>query len=234
MYDFTFGLSATVWIVIAVVCAMLGWGYVNLGLGAGTKKMLKVLAVVGVLIATVALGWWATVPTDTEGSIAATSWDFTHSSGDTTGFSVANNTTISSERGIQITFDSNGGTALDEATINIDYAVVRDDNSVADSVGKLEIISIGSVTNTTTGLSADIIAKTTSGDYDTALDDGSTTWQDTLVMYFPSDPSVRTDTLGVQLEINYQAVANLPVWGSATIVISIDGVTDTISILRIA
>lgn len=222
------------WLGIAIVCAVLGWGLIKVGLPPGWLKGLKVAAVVSVLIASLVMGLWATDDTTTATVTAVGgTWSFVHSSGDTAGFSVNNNTTVTGDRSLLVTFLATGGGTVDEGTVNIDYACSRTDTGVQDDVAVLEIVSIGEVVNTTTGISYSIVSKVTTGDgYNTALDDGTTTYQDVLTMNFPSDPSARTDTLGAQLEINPAALDALSSYGTATITLSIDGVQDVITIMR--
>lgn len=206
--DITFGLTGVMWIGIAIFLGILGWGFINMGLTAGTKKMLKVAAVVSVLIATVALGYWAVDTATPEADVSGVTWDTSCSS---TGANVVQMSDYTFK--VLCTYDISDAAltaATDDATFT--FVNTRADTSIVDATAICKITDYGTQTNATTSQTYDGIEKNTDGSYNVVFTNsaGANTTNQIVV---PTDKKTATDSFTLLLTPNVNAITAATLYG---------------------
>lgn len=200
--DITFGLTGMMWIGIAIFLGVLGWGFLNMGLTAGTKKGLKVGAVASILIATVALGYWAATPEKPTGDISGVVWDITVTESDTDIIKMSDTSFK-----VLCTWDISDA-ALTAATSNatFTFTLSRADTNIIDATTIGRFTDYGTKTNVTTSQSYDGIEKNADGSFNvvyTSSQSDATTKQ----IVVPYDKTLSTDTFTLLVTPNANAIA---------------------------
>jgi len=226
--DITFGLTGVMWIGIALFLGILGWNFVNMGLSAGTKKLLKVGAVASILIATVALGYWATTPPiGDEGSITGVTWDTSCSSSD------ANVVQMSDYHfKVLCTYDiSDGDLVVASQAANFTFVNTRADTNIVDATAIAKITDYGTQTNATTSQTYDGIEKNVDGSYNVVYTNsaGANTTNQIIV---PTDKKTASDSFTLQLNPNVNAITAAPLYGGYIVTIVDAGQTYTIEFVH--
>jgi len=238
MYDFTFGLSATIWIVIGLIAGAIGWKMIGLGLSNGQLKAMKVAAVVSLLIATVSLGWWATTPTTPEGTLVPEGQGTFNVN--VVGPTGATGTHIIKMSDyyfkVLVNTDVHGvGTPFPVGNItgwcNLTVTTTRADTNVNDAYIISQITDVGTATNVTTSTTYDGIAKAVSGDYRVNYTNSAVTITLDSIMQ-PRASLMRADTYTVRILSNVNAIVALPLVGSYTVTLMASGVPVTIEFVH--
>ena len=227
--DITFGLTGMMWIGIAIFLGILGWGFLNMGLTAGTKKMLKVGAVASVLIATVALGYWATTPEVVTGDVTGVIWDVTITESDADIIKMSDTSFK-----VLCTWDVSDA-ALTAATSNatFTFALARADTNIIDATTIAKFTDYGTKVNVTTSQSYDGIEKNADGSFN-ILYTSSQSVATTSQIVVPYDKTLSSDTFTLLVTPNANAIAASTLQDGYTATMVVGGQTITIEFVHYA
>jgi len=198
--DVTLGLTATMWMIIAIVFIAIGW-FVNMGLNEGQKKAVKVGAVAAVLITTVAMGMWATTPTTVTGDVTGVIFDTEATSADAHVIKMSDYTFK-----ILCVYDISDGTltaATDTATFT--FTNTRADTEIIDATGIAKVTDFGSKTNITTDQTYNGLAKNADGSFN-IIYTSSQSVNTTNQIVVPYDKTLSADTFTVLMTPNVNAI----------------------------
>lgn len=241
MIDITLGLSSTVWIGIAIVTGVIGFGLINLGLTKSMLKGLKVVCVASVLITTVVLGYWATTPAviDPADTIPEGQGTFLVSVLDETGYNGANILKMSDYsfkvlcsidvHGVGTPFFSGGSNV--SGWCNLTVTTTRSDTNVNDFYIVSKMSSVPDVSNVTSGMSYPALAKNIDGTYVLNYTNSAAVITVTEIMQ-PRASLMRADTYVIRMYANANAIAACALQGGYQVVLSASGVPVTIEFIH--
>lgn len=225
IYATIMNMSPWVLGIFALISVMIGWNYIKMGQTTQTKGIFKVIGVLLVVALMVNLGWLAMESTDEPGTTATpASWAVVASSS-------TDNTTVSGDT-ILTTYTLTSGAFGGAATgvVDISFACTRDDVSIADAVSRAYVVSVPTVTNTTSGISHDLVTKDSQGVYDADFTVDSV--ESAMSATFPGAPDDRTETVALEITFNANAIEALDQYEAITIQYNIGGTVFTHSIMH--
>lgn len=240
MFDITFGLSSTIWIGIAIITGVLGFGLIGMGLTDKQKKGLKVVCVASVLITTIVLGYWSTAPTTEidDNGVPEGQGTFIVSVVDETGYNGANVLKMSDYsfkvlcnvdvHGVGTPFFAGGNIT---GWCNLTVTTTRTDTNVNDAYIVSKLTTVPEISNITTGMSYPALAKNIDGSYVVNYTNSAATITTTEIMQ-PRAALMRADTYTVRIFANANAVAAQPLQGGYQIVLTASGQPITIEFIH--
>ena len=221
-------MNTSPWVlgILMLLAALIGWNVIKMNLKTQGKNIAKIATVGLALALALNLGWLAMDTTDTVTVAAPATWDVTPST------STANTTVAGST--VLTTYTLTGAPAfgtLATGSVTVSFACSRTDTSVADAVATASVISIPTVTNTTSGVTHDLVTKDSQGVYDADFTvTGVTT---PMSATYPSDPSARTATVSLTIVFGVNAIEALDDYGSINIQYLVGGRTITHTIMKL-
>ena len=227
--DITFGLTGMMWIGIAIFLGILGWGFVNMGLTAGTKKMLKVGAVASVLVATVALGMWVTTPVTPAGDVTGVVWDVVGTSGDADVIKMSDYSFK-----ILCTWDvSDADLITASQNASFTFTVTRADTNIIDATTIAKFTDFGSKTNVTTSQTYDGMEKNADGTYNVVYTNSQSVVTANQIVV-PYDKTLSSDSFTLLVNPNANAIASCPLQGGYTTTFTFGGQVFSIEFVHYA
>ena len=220
-------MNASPWLLLGLMllAGLIGWNVIKMNLKTQGKNIAKIATVGLALALALNLGWLAMDTTDTVTVAAPATWDVTPSS-------ATDNTTVAGST-VLTTYTLTGEPAFNAMTgsVTVSFACSRTDTSVADAVATASVVSIPTVTNTTSGVTHDLVTKDSQGVYDADFTvTGVTT---PMSATYPSDPSARTATVSLTIVFGVNAIEALDDYGSINIQYLVGGRTITHTIMKL-
>ena len=226
MMDYIMNTSPWVLGILMLLAALIGWNVIKMNLKTQGKNIAKIATVGLALALALNLGWLAMDTTDTVTVAAPATWDVTPTSS-TDNTTVAGSTVLTT---YTLTGEPAFGT-LATGSVTVSFACSRTDTSVADAVATASVVSIPTVTNTTSGVTHDLVTKDAQGVYDADFTVSGVTTP--MSATYPSDPSARTATVSLTIVFGVNAIEALDDYGSINIQYLVGGRTITHTIMKL-
>lgn len=220
--DVTLGLTGVMWVGIAIFLGILGWKLVNMGLTAGSLKILKVGAVASILIATVAFGMWAVTPAATVDPTGV-SWDVDVVSSDS-------NVIKMSDYSFKVlcVYDiSDADLTVATQHANFTVTITRTDTNIIDATSIGKFTDYGTKTNVTTGQSYAGMELNADGSYNVNFTSSQNVVTDTQIVV-PYDKKLSADTFTLTTEPSSLAVVSCVEQAGVTTTWIVGGQTITV------